>query len=294
MDRSLLSPLSLFATVARLRSFRAAGRESGLSPSAVSHAVASLETALGVRLLQRTTRSVSPTPEGEALLERLAPALAEISEAVLAAGAGIGEPAGTLKVNLSRSAFEIVVLPKLAAFRAGYPHVVLDLILDDGLVDVASQGFDAGIRLRESIEQDMICVPAGPPLSLAIVASPDYLAANGTPLTPGDLAGHAGIMRRFDTGEIYRWEFEAAGRPIVALPKPAMAVNDTKAGIDAAVAGLGIAVAMLPQVATLLAEGRLVRLLTDHCPEFAGFGIYYPSRRQLRPALRAFIEHYRS
>ncbi|WAP66877.1 LysR substrate-binding domain-containing protein [Jiella pelagia] len=294
MDRSLLSPLSLFATVSRLRSFRAASRESGLTPSAVSHAISSLEISLGVRLLQRTTRSVSPTPEGEALLERLAPALAEISEAVVAAGAGVGEPAGTLKVNLSRSAFEIVVMPKLAAFRASHPHVSLDLTLDDGLADVASKGFDAGIRLREAIERDMIRVPAGPPLSLAVVASPDYLAASGTPLTPRDLAGHAGIVRRFDTGEIYRWEFEADGRPAVALPKPVMAVNDTRAGIDAALSGLGIAVAMLPQVASLIAEGRLVHLLADYSPQFEGFGIYYPSRRQLRPALRAFVDHFRS
>ena len=293
MDRSLLSPLALFATVARLRSFRAASRETGLSPSAVSHAVSSLEASLGVRLLQRTTRSVSPTPDGEALLQRLAPALAEISEAILAAGAGVGEPTGTLKINLSRSAFEIVVLPKLAGFRAAYAHVTLDFTLDDGLVDVASKGFDAGIRLRESIERDMIRVPVSPPLSLAIVASPAYLAASGTPRTPADLAGHDGIVRRFDAGPIYRWEFESNGHKVVALPKPAIVVNDTQAGVAAALASLGITVAMLPQVAAMLEDGRLVRLLKDWSPDFEGFGIYYPSRRQMRPALRAFIDHFR-
>lgn len=294
MDRSLLSPLALFVTVARLRSFRAAGREVGLSPSAVSHAVASLETTLGVRLLHRTTRSVSPTPDGEALLARLGPAFGEIAEAVVAAGAARGEPSGTLKINLSRSAYEIVILPRLAAFSAAHPHIILDMTLDDELADVASRGFDAGIRLRESIEQDMIRVPTGPVMALAIIASPDYLARHGTPSKPADLAGHAGIVRRFDSGPIYRWEFQIDGQPTVALPKPAVIVNDTQACVSAALEGLGIAVALRPQVAEHLESGRLVRLLTDHCPDFDGFGIYYPSRRQMRPALRAFIEHFRS
>ncbi|MBP0616209.1 LysR family transcriptional regulator [Jiella mangrovi] len=293
MERSLLSPLALFVTVARLRSFRAAGRETGLSPSAVSHAVASLEGTLGVRLLHRTTRSVSPTADGAALLERVGPALSEISEAVLAAGALVGEPAGSLNVNLSRSAYEIVVLPRLAGFRAAHAHITLDLTLDDGLADVASKGFDAGIRLRESIEQDMIRVPASPPLSLAVVASPAYLAAHGKPVSPGDLTAHDGIVRRFDTGPIYRWEFEVDGQPVVALPKPAIVVNDTQAGVAAALAGLGITMAMLPQVASLIEDGSLVRLLEDCSPEFEGFGIYFPSRRQMRPALRAFIDHFR-
>ncbi|MBO0663590.1 LysR family transcriptional regulator [Jiella sp. MQZ9-1] len=294
MDRALLPSLSLFSTVARLRSFRAASRETGLSPSAVSHAVASLEASLGVRLLHRTTRSVSPTPDGEALLERLAPALAEISEAVLAAGAASGEPAGTLKVNLSRAAYEIVILPRLASFCAAHPHVTLDLTLDDGLADVASRGFDAGIRLQESIERDMICVPAGPPLSLAVVASPSYLAKAGRPQRPADLDSYAGIVRRFDTGPIYRWEFAVGGRTQIALPRPAVIVNDTQAAVMAALQGLGVTIAFFPQVAPWIAEGRLVRLLTEHSPDFEGFGIYYPSRRQMRPPLRAFIDHFRS
>ncbi|MCQ0986762.1 LysR family transcriptional regulator [Jiella marina] len=294
MDRSLLSPLALFVTVARLRSFRATGREVGLSPSAVSHAIASLETALGLRLLNRTTRSVSPTPDGEALLSRLGPAFGEIAEALVAAGAARGEPSGTLKVNLSRSAYEIVILRKIAAFRETHPHIILDFTLDDDFADVTSRGFDAGIRLRESIERDMIRVPTGPAMALAIIASPDYLARHGRPVTPADLAGHAGIVRRFDSGPIYRWEFQIDGQPMVALPKPAVIVNDTQAGVAAALEGLGIAVALLPQVAEHIETGRLVRLLADHCPEFDGFGIYYPSRRQMRPALRAFIEHYRS
>ncbi len=293
MDRSLLPSLALFITVARLRSFRAAGRETGLSPSAVSHAIASVERALGVRLLHRTTRSVSLTADGEALLVRLGPAFGEIAEAVDAAGSASGEPSGTLKINLSRSAYEIVLLPRLAEFRAAWPRVVLDLTLDDSLADVASRGFDAGIRLREAIEQDMVRVPAGPEMALAIVASPDYLATNGTPMTPAELSGHAGIVRRFDSGPIYRWEFEAEGRPEVALPKPVVLVNDTQAGIAAALEGVGVAVAMLPQVAGHLAAGRLIRLLPDYCPPFEGFGIYYPSRRQMRPALRAFVEHFK-
>ena len=293
MDRSLLAPLSLFAVVARLKSFRAASRETGLSPSAISHAVSSLEASLGVRLLNRTTRSVSETPEGAALLASLTPALSTIAEAVDGLGASMGEPTGSLRISLPRSAFETVVLPKLARFREAFPRLHVDLSLEEAFVDLVAEGFDAGIRLSEAVEQDMIRVAVSGPLRIAIVASPGFCERHGQPVHPSELPAFPGIHRRFASGQIYRWEFARGQERIATLPQAAMLVNDSAASIQAAIEGVGIALAIRPQIETALAEGRLVSLLEAWLPPFDGFALFYPSRRQMRPALRAFIDHFR-
>ncbi|UCI07938.1 LysR family transcriptional regulator [Mesorhizobium sp. B1-1-8] len=214
MNRTNLSQLAVLATVAQCASFRGAARELGIAPSAVSHAVSSLEARLGVRLLARSTRSVAPTEEGAQLLERLRPALSEIDLALETAVEARDRPAGSLRLSVPRTAAHLVLTPRLGAFAAAYPDIVLEIVIEDRFTDVVEGGFDAGVRLGESLQRDMIAVRIGPDLRGAVVGAPSYFEAMPKPRHPRELADHRCIRFRFSSGILYRWEFERDGEEI--------------------------------------------------------------------------------
>jgi len=294
MRRADLPALSILASVAEARSFRGAATATGLSVSAVSHAIQGLERSLGLRLLDRTTRSVAPTEAGQRLLAGLVPALATIEEAVEAAGETGRSLTGTLRLTLPHSAAELVVLPLAAAFIRDHPGVAVELIVEDRLTDIVATGFDAGVRFGESLEQDMIAVPIGPMQRAAVVATPAYFADHAPPRTPRDLADHIGILRRFSSGRLYHWEFEKDGAAVTVAMRGPLVLNDNRLIAEAALMGAGLAYVFEDTVAREIADGRLVRVLEDWCPPFAGFFLYYPRRDLMRPVLRAFIDFTRN
>ncbi|MDR3438400.1 LysR substrate-binding domain-containing protein [Telmatospirillum sp.] len=293
MDRAQLPSLALLVTVAKRLSFRAAARELGLSPSSLSHAVADLEDRLNLRLLQRTTRSVTLTEVGRRLLTRVEPALLEISDALEEAHSQESHPTGVLRLTLPSLGAEMFMVPLMPAFHRIYPEVTLDLVVDDHLVDIVAEGFDAGIRLGEFLDQDMIALPLGGPLRSVVVAAPSYLTSHPAPVTPDDLAGHLCIGRRFANGAPYRWEFAKDGRALTVSVPSRLILNDSRLVLDAALAGAGLAYCVETRTLPHLASGALVRVLDDWCPTYPGFFLYYPSRRHQRPALRAFIDFVR-
>jgi len=293
MNRTNLSQLTVLATVAQCASFRGAARELGIAPSAVSHAVSSLEARLGVRLLARSTRSVAPTEEGAQLLERLRPALSEIDLALETAVEARDRPAGNLRLTVPRTAAHLVLTPRLAAFAAAYPNIVLEIIIEDRFTDVVQGGFDAGVRLGESLQRDMIAVRIGPNIRGAVVGAPSYFATMPKPRHPHELAGHRCIRFRFSSGILYRWEFEKDGEEIEIAVEGPLILDEDHLIAQAAVDGAGLAFVFEDYVKTPLADGRLIRVLDDWCPAFDGFFVYYPSRRQMRPALRAFVDFFK-
>ncbi|MDE1159965.1 MAG: LysR family transcriptional regulator [Neorhizobium sp.] len=293
MKRSQLSQLAVLAAVAEAKSFRGAARELGIAPSAISHAVSALEESLGLRLLSRTTRSVAPTEEGRRLLETLAPALSDIAATLDGLAEREDRPAGPLRITMTRLAAEDLIVPRIAAFLDLYPGIELDLTTDDRFEDVVAGGYDAGLRLGEHLEQDMIAVRAGPRLTGAIVAAPRYFEEHPTPRHPHDLLEHRCIRRRFASGRIYRWELEKEGKAIVVDVRGPLVLTDQSLIRNAAVDGAGLAYVFNERIADDVAEGRLIRVLEDWCQPFEGFYIYYPSRRQMRPALRAFVDFFR-
>lgn len=293
MNRTQLSQLAVLAAVARHESFRKAAAELGIAPSAVSHAVTMLELSLGVRLLSRTTRSVRPTREGQQLLQSLGPALAEIDAAVAALADVRAHPAGPLRITMPRLAAEDLVVPRLGDFLRLYPDIELDISTDDRFEDIVDKGFDAGLRLGEHLEADMIAVRASGPWRGAIVGSPSYFAEHPRPTHPRDLIGHRCIRRRFASGHLYRWELEKNGRPLVVDVTGPLILSDQSLIRAAVLDGAGLAFVFEQKVEQDIREGLLIQVLEDWCPPFDGFHIYYPSRRQMRPALRAFIDFFR-
>ena len=293
MDRIQLSRLAVLAAVAEHRSFRMAARELGIAPSAVSHAVAALEESLGIRLLARTTRSVSPTQEGHRLLESLRPAFSGIDAAVEALADTREKPAGRLRITLPRLAAEHIIAPRLGGFVTLYPDIELELVNDDRFLDIVEQGFDAGLRLGEHLEADMIAVKASSPLWGAVVATPAYFERHGTPQHPHDLVNYPCIRRRFSSGAIYRWEFEKDGQALTVGVNGPLILGDDRLVLAAALDGAGLAYLFGARLEGAMEDGRLIRVLEDWCPPFDGFYIYYPSRRQMRPALRAFVDYFR-
>lgn len=290
MDRRALPDLTAFALLAELRSFRRAGAALGVSASALSHRLRRMEAELGVRLLNRSTRSVAPTEAGERLLARLGPALADI-EAGLSEVAEFRErPAGRLRLNVPRSAARLAIGPRIGGFLKAYPDIRVEVVSDNSLVDIVAGGFDAGIRFDESLPSEMVALRVGRPLRMVACASPAYVAEHGAPQHPDDLANHACLRMRFPSGALYDWELEK-GEDVrrVAVNGPLIA-DDVDVLKQAAMDGAGIAFLIEPGVAAELADGRLVSLLDDWCPPFPGYSIYYPSRRQVSPALRAFID----
>lgn len=290
MNPASLSDLHAFATVARLRSFRRAATELGVSPSALSHTLRALETRLGVRLLNRTTRSVAPTEAGERLLGRLAPALLDIHGALDEVNAFRDSPLGTLRINAPRAAVELVLAPLVSRYLAAHPGMQVELVSEDAFVDIVAAGFDAGVRFGESLQQDMVAVPVGPPQRFLVVASPAYLAAHGTPGCPRDLQQHSCIRIRFPRGSHYRWEFARGKEKLEVEVSGPLALNDMAPMISAARDGLGFAYVYAQYAAPGLADGSLVAVLEDWCPEIPGFFLYYPSRKLMPAGLKAFVE----
>jgi DNA-binding transcriptional LysR family regulator len=290
MQRTDLSDLAAFVAVAKHRSFRRAAVELRVSPSALSHAIRGVEERLGIRLLNRTTRSVAPSEAGERLLARLRPALLDIADAVEDVNAFRDTPTGTLRLNVPRPAAHLLLAPVMARFLRANPQMHLEIVADDGLVDIVSAGFDAGIRLGESLERDMIAVAIGPLQRFAIVGSPAYFDGREKPRTPADLRDHACIRYRFPSGVLYRWKFEKRGRALEVDVDGPLTLGEPELMARAALDGVGLALAFEGYVEAPIAAGRLVRVLADWCPTFPGFHLYYPSRRQVPAGLRAFIE----
>jgi DNA-binding transcriptional LysR family regulator len=289
MTTPSLAELTAFAAVAERRSFSRAAVALGVSASALSHSVRELEARLGVRLLNRTTRSVAPTEAGARLLERLRPALGAIGEALDEVNEYRGRPKGTLRLNVPRSA-RFLLQPVIARFLSENPDMRLEIECDDRLIDIVAEGFDAGVRFGEQIAADMIAVRLGGPVSFVLLASPAYLAEHGRPEHPDDLARHRCIRRRFSDGSFYRWELEGEGRELEVEVDGRFTTNDEGLALDAAADGVGIALSFDAMAEPWIASGRLVRVLEDWCPPFPGPYLYYPSRRHMSAGLRAFID----
>jgi DNA-binding transcriptional LysR family regulator len=289
MRKPSLSELSAFAAVARYRSFRQAADALGTSRSALSHTLIGLEQTLGVRLLNRTTRSVSPTEAGETLLRRLVPVLRHLDEALDAVPGKAGTISGTLRINCGAAAAEMLLRSVVPTFSERYPGVALDLVTDGRLIDIVDAGFDAGVRLREAVPQDMIAVPFGGEVRFLPVAAPAYLARHGSPVVPDDLRGHRCIRHRLPSGKLYRWEFERHGEELVIDVPGWLTLDDNRLMTSAAADGLGIAFVAEAFAEAELRAGRLVALLEDWCPALPGLCLYHPGRRHVPAALRAFI-----
>jgi DNA-binding transcriptional LysR family regulator len=287
--RNDLGELAAFAAVAGERSFtRAAGRL-GVSQSALSHTVRGLERRLGLQLLARTTRSVAPTAAGAALLEDLAPALERIERSLAEAQQRRERPAGRIRLILSRTAAQLVLLPKLAQFARAYPEIVLDVTTSNDPADLVAGRYDAGVQIGEFIQRDMIAVRVSGDVRLAVVGSPEYFRSHRVPRTPRDLRDHACIGFRFSSG-LYRWEFEKGRRAMTVSPQGPVSFDDPDLVIQAVLRGMGIGTAMETTLAPLIAKGRLIQVLEEWCPTFPGFFLYYPSRRNQPAALTALIQ----
>jgi DNA-binding transcriptional LysR family regulator len=289
MVREDLSILAGFLTVAEERSFTGAARRLGVSPSAMSHAIRNLEERLGVRLLSRTTRSVTPTEAGQQLLARLRPALTEVGQALDELSGLRDKPAGRLRLLLPRFAMESVLGPKLGQFAQEYPEILLDVTTDDSRMDIVAGGFDAGIHLGEYIEKDMIAVRVGPDHQPVIVGSPGYIASNPKPKSPRDLLQHRCINFRHGSAGLYRWEFQKGKKSVSVTVHGPLIVDDVALVLRAALDGVGLAFLSQQQVQSQLDTGLLVRVLETWCQPYPGFFLYYPSRRQQPPALSALI-----
>ena len=285
-----LDSLQAFFHVARLRSFRKAAAQLNLSASALSHTVARLEEDLGVRLLNRTTRSVSPSAAGQRLLARLAPALGEIALALDDLNAARTEVRGRVRLNVPRPATQLVLAPRLAAWRAAYPDIALEIVSSDAVVDIVEQGFDAGMRFGELLQQDMVALPVGPPIDFVVCASPAYLAAHGTPASPAELLGHQCLQLRFPSGALYRWDFQHQGHPLAIATDGALLLDDFGAIAQAALDGAGICYTYAGYARPHLDSGALVQLLAAYAPPPERFYLYYPSGRNMPASLRAFID----
>ncbi len=285
--------LAPFLAIARHRSFRRAAIELGLTPSAISHALRNLEERLQVRLVNRTTRSVSLTEAGTRLHDRLKPAFRDIQDALDDLNSFRGTPMGTLRLNAASTSAKLVLVPLVTRFLAAHPAVQVEIFAQGGLVDVVSQGFDAGVRFGETIAADMIAVPIGPRHRSAVVATPSYFERWPKPQTPHDLSRLPCIRYRFDSGSEYRWEFERGGVELEIAVEGPLTLNEQELMVQAALAGTGVAYVFEGMVATETAERRLVRVLEDWCPYYPGVFLYYPSRRQLPTTLRAFIDFIR-
>ena len=289
MPRASLAELEAFATVARRGGFRAAARELGSSSSGLSHAVAALEERMNVRLFNRTTRSVALTAAGAQFLEEILPALAAIDGAIENAGEHMGEPSGLLRLNMAAGAARFVMAPLIRDYLDRYPRMQVEIVSEAALVDVIGKGFDAGVRLRDSVPPDMIAVPIIPEVRLAVVGSPHYLRDRPVPIVPRDLLAHECIRYRLGSGRIYHWEF-AQGSERLELDVPGrLILDDSGLMLDAALAGMGLGYLAAETVAPHVRTGRLTSLLTDWMPLEPPLCLYYSGRRQVPAKLRAFI-----
>lgn len=290
MSRPSLADLTAFVAVASHRSFRRAADEIGTAPSTLSHAMRALEERLGVRLLNRTTRSVSPTEAGFRLLDHLRPALAGLDEALASVAPFRGSVTGAVRINAPRLAAGLLVREIVPQMAARLPDVTVDIVVDGRLIDIVSSGFDAGIRPVAAIPKDMIAVPLARPVRFVCVASPAHLDRLGEPATPDDLRRRSCVGHRMPSGKLYRWEFERAGQEMSIDTGGTVVLDDEELMVEAAIAGLGIAYVADWAAETALAEGRLRRVLDAWMPPSEGIAVYYPGHRVVPPALRAFLD----
>ena len=294
LDPSLLSSLTWFAHIARHRSFTKAATEMEVTRGALSQQLKSLEQQLNVRLINRTTRNMSLTDEGQRLLAVLEPALSAIEQAILEVGESQAEPSGLLRINSSRIAARLLIEPHMGEFLARYPRLKIDLTMNDGLSNIIAEGMDAGIRLGESLDEHMVAVPVSPPIEMAIVGSPGYFGRYGIPESPEELIQHNCLAYRFSSsGVIDRWSFTSpddSKRTVVFEPTGSAIFNDDENMLNAALQGVGLIKYLDLNVQTHIAEGRLQRVLAPWCRPFPGFYLYVPSRAQLPAKTRALME----
>lgn len=291
MPKRNLNELLYFVTVAREGSFTRAAALLGVTQSAISQAISGLETRLRIRLLTRTTRSVSPTVAGERLLQAIGHRFDEIESELDALTALRDKPGGTVRVTCGDHVLRSILLPKLTPLLRSYPDIRMEFDVNYGFRDIVADRFDAGVRLGESIDKDMIAIPIGPKLRMAAVATPSYFAANPAPKKPRDLLSHRCINLRLPTyGGLYVWEFERRGRPLNVHVDGQLTFNTSPAIAQAALDGLGVAFLPEDELSPHLEEGRLIRVLEEWCPPFPGYHLYYPSRRQPSPAFALVLD----
>lgn len=290
MHRETMADLVAFLAVARERSFTRAAAKLGVSPSALSHTIRKLEERLGVRLLTRTSRNVSTTEPGERLLERVGPHFDQVGAELDGLTELRDKPAGTLRITTGDQPAESILLPALAKLLPLYPDLTVELTVDNGFVDIVAERFDAGVRLGETLAQDMVAVRIGPDMQMAVAGSPAYFAAHGSPLTPDELASHNCInLRHQAKGGLSVWDLEKDGRALNVRVEGQLVVNDIAVVRQGAIDGLGLCYLPKDYLQAQLDTGELVRALEDWCPPFPGYHLYYPSRRQQSPALAAFV-----
>jgi DNA-binding transcriptional LysR family regulator len=291
MQRNDLNELLWFLAVASERSFTKAAAKLGTSQSTLSHTIKRLEARMGLRLLTRTTRSVAPTEAGERLLQSLAPRIEEIESDIANLMALRDKPSGTVRITVSDHAYDSVIWPRLRPVLQTYPDIHLEISIDNGFRNIVEERFDAGVRLGESLDKDMIAVRIGPDWRLVTVASPDYFTRHPIPLTPQDLMHHNCMNhRQARSGGLYAWEFAKDGRELRVRVEGQLTFNTSFAMIDAAIAGYGIAYVPENLVLDHIARGRLTQVLDDWSPFFAGYHLYYPSRRQMSPAMAVIVD----
>ena len=291
MQRGTLDDLLAFVAVARERSFTRAAHQLGVSQSALSHTVRALEERMGVRLLTRTTRSVSPTEAGERLLSTVGPRLEEIEAELGALGELRDRPAGTIRLTATEYAADELLLPKLAKLLPAYPDIKVEIMIDYGLTDIVAQRYDAGVRSGEQVAKGMIAVRIGPDMRMAVVGAPSYFRTRPAPKRPQELVQHNCINLRLPThGGTYAWEFEKAGRELKVRVEGQFTCNTTTQMLNAALAGLGLAYVPEGLVAGHIAKRRLQRVLEDWCLPYSGYHLYYPSRRQSSAAFALLVE----
>jgi DNA-binding transcriptional LysR family regulator len=289
MTRGRLVELEAVVAVARRRSFRAAATEVGLSTTALSQTIADLEARLGVRLFNRSTRSVSPTEAGNQFVAEVAPALGAIRNAMDAVNTHRSTPSGMLRLNSSVGAARRILRPLVFEYLNRYPQMSVDLVTEDKLIDIVRDGFDAGFRLSDQVPGDMIAIPLGSTERLILVGAPAYLNGREAPREPTDLAGHDCVRMRLSGGAIYRWEFEKAGEEVSVDVSGRIILDEATLIREAVLAGYGLAYVSEWEVAEDIVAGRLIQLMEDWTPAFSGLSLYYPGRRHVPAGLRAFI-----
>jgi len=291
MSLENFNQLAAFAVVAKERSFTRAAAQLGVSQSALSQTIKALEARLGLRLLTRSTRSVSPTEAGERLARSVAPRLEEIEQEIAALSALREKPAGTIRITAGEHAAITVLQPALARLLPDYPDIQVEIIVDYGLTDIVAEGYDAGVRLGEQVAKDMIAVRIGPEMRMTVVGSPDYFERHPRPETPQDLTGHNCINIRLPTyGGLFPWEFDKAGREIKVRGEGQLVFNNIAMRLSSALAGLGLAYMPEDQALADVSAGRLVQVLEDWCEPFPGYHLYYPSRRHSSPAFSLLVD----
>ncbi|MDE1952764.1 MAG: LysR family transcriptional regulator [Betaproteobacteria bacterium] len=290
MSRPDFNDLLAFVAVARERSFTRAAVQIGVSQSALSHRMRALEAGLGLRLLTRTTRSVSPTEAGERLLQTLVPRFEDITAELAALRELQDKPAGTIRITSAGHAADTILWPRLGPVLAQYPELQVEIYVDYGFTDIVAQRFDAGVRIGESLEKDMIAVRIGPDQRIAVVAAPDYFAGRPTPRRPQDLATHNCINLRLPSGKLLPWEFAQGGRPLNVQVQGQWTFNASAPILRAALAGAGLAYVPEDIALESIGAGRLRRVLQAWCPSYPGYHLYYPSRRQSSRALAVVVD----